>query len=129
MKKIVVMLSILMLFTAAPGWTMCGAADHWISEKVQSDSYSEKMMGLFLDGLHRVAESPFELAYHPYDHIANQKKYATGLFTGLGEGLYRAVENIGIGVVNIISAPIPNYHGVTREHDHELFSGRSGTTA
>lgn len=127
MKKIAVMLSILMVFAAVPGWAICGAVDHWIDEKVQSDSYPEKLMGMVLNGFHRVIESPFELVYHPYDQIANQKKYAMGLFTGLGEGLYRTVENIGIGVVNIISAPIPNYHGVTREHDHELFGGNKTT--
>ncbi|GEM_PF-4298487 len=112
MKKIVVILLLLMVFGATQSWAMNYPLGNWASEKAKSDSYGTRWMGMFVGGVDQIVTSPIELVYHPWDHIVNQKHYATGLFTGLGEGLVKAVQDIGSGVVNIVGSPIPGYHGV-----------------
>jgi len=122
MKKIAVVLALLMVVGTVPAWAVCGSIDNWIGERAQSDIYGEKLVGLLLDGIHRVVESPYELLYHPYDDIANKGEKVTGLFTGLTKGLFYGVQNIVVGAINIVSAPVPGSHGVSIEHGHTLVS-------
>ena len=120
MKKTLIFLALLMVIVTTQGWAKCCPLGQRIDEKSQSDSYPEKFVGLTLDGIYRVVESPYELLYYPYDDIVNQKKYATGLFTGLGKGLFYAGENIVVAAVNIVSAPVPGAKGYLGVPNHVL---------
>lgn len=121
MKKIAVVFAFLFLVGTISAWAICGL-DPWIEGKVKSDSYSEKLVGLFVDGVHRIVESPYEIVYHPYDEVKNQHKYVTGLFSGLGKGLWYFGQDIVVAVVNIVSAPVPGTHGYLPAHKHSLVS-------
>ncbi len=117
-KKVAVMLLLLMVFGAVQSWAapQCPLGN-WAGEKAQSDSYPTKLMGMFVLGVDQIVTSPIKLVWYPYDHIVTQKKYATGLFTGLGQGLVEAVESIGAGVVNIVASPVPGYHGIKLDEE------------
>ena len=113
MKKIAVALLLLMVFSASQVWAAPSCPlGNWADEKAQSDSYATKLMGMFVLGADQIITSPIHLVYGPYDHIANQDKGVMGLFTGLGEGLVGTGESIVSGVVNIVTSPIPDYHGI-----------------
>ena len=125
MKKIAVVLVLFLIVGSVPAWSTC-ALKNWASEKAQSDSYPTKAAGLLVKGVHEVVEAPFILLWHPYNDVVKEKQYATGLFTGLGKGLYHGVESVGVGAVNIISAPIPGLKGI--ESDHEKTGEASSAT-
>ena len=125
MKKTLIFLALLMVMTTTQGWAKCCPLGQRIDEKSQSNSYPEKLLGLTLDGVYRIVESPFELLYYPYNDIVNQKKYATGLFTGLGKGVYYAGENIVVAVANIISAPVPGAKGYINVPNHVLCGSKA----
>ena len=112
-KKIAIMLLLLVVLSASQAWAAPSCPlGNWAGEKAQSDSYPTKFMGQFVLGVDQILTSPIKLVWYTYDHIVTQKKYATGLFTGLGQGLVEAVESIGAGVVNIVTSPVPGYHGI-----------------
>ncbi|HTL46560.1 MAG TPA: hypothetical protein VL688_00685 [Verrucomicrobiae bacterium] len=96
---------------------------------MDSTQYVVKMGGMMLDGVNRIVAAPFDLLYHPVQDIFVDKHYGTGLFTGLGEGLYHGVEGILIGAWNIVSSPVPNYHGETTDHVHSILPCTKGATA
>lgn len=122
MKKIAMMLVVLLVMGSASAFAgVCPKTDEWIKGKVDSDSYLVKTGGMLLDGVNRIVAAPFDVLYHPVDDMFVEKHYGTGLFTGLGEGLFRGVEGVMVGAWNIISSPVPGYHGETTDHSHKLF--------
>jgi hypothetical protein len=121
MKKIAMFVTVLMVLGSVSAWAgICPKTDSWIKSKVDSEQYVVKMGGMMLDGVNRIVAAPFDLLYHPVNDVFVDKHYGTGLFTGLGEGLFRGVEGIMVGAWNIISSPVPGYHGETTDHTHSI---------
>ena len=120
-KKITLLLLVLMVFGTAQAWAGPASCPlgNWADEKAQSESYPTKLMGMVVLGVDPILTSPINLVWYPYDHIANQDKKVIGLFTGLGEGVLETGEAIVSGAVNIVSSPIPGYHGIRYKHKKE----------
>ncbi|MBI3999070.1 MAG: hypothetical protein HY351_00495 [Candidatus Omnitrophica bacterium] len=119
MKKIAFLLALLMVIGTIPVWALCGM-DGWLDEKSNSDYYPTKAGGLVLNGVHHIVEVPADLLYQPYNDIVSEKKYATGLFTGLGKGILYGVEDAFVGVVDLVSALVPGSHGIKGGYVHDL---------
>jgi hypothetical protein len=130
MKKIAMLMIVLMVVGSVSAFAgICPKTDKWIEGKVNSEEYVVKMGGMMLDGVNRIVAAPFDLLYHPYHDVFVEKHYGTGLFTGLGEGLFRGVEGIMVGAWNIVSSVVPGYHGETTDHVHSLLPCKKEATA
>ena len=113
-SKIAAMLVILLFVAAVPaGWSMCQNCPmkDWLNTKADSTSYGEKAGGMLLRGVYRVVTSPAELIFHTYDGVANHTQYGLGLLTGLGTGAVYTVDSIVRGAWDIVTSPIPDFHG------------------
>ena len=116
--KIAVFMILLLIAAAIPGWAIC-PVENWINKKADSASYGEKVGGMFLRGLHGIVKSPAELVIHPYQESKAHFDKGLGVLRGLGMGAFRMLEHAAISVVDIVSAPVPNYHGIKSEDQHE----------
>ncbi len=120
MRKIAILVAVFLVIGSIPGWSVCGPVDDWITKQADSTNYPVKFVGLLLSGVHRAVEAPFEVLYHSYDGTRNRFENGLGFFTGLGEGMFRGIESIGRGAVDVLSAPVPGYNGMKGGHDHRL---------
>jgi hypothetical protein len=116
--KIAVITALWVAMTGSTGWSMC-PVDKWVNEKADSAGYGTKAGGMALRGLHDIVKSPTELLIHPYQESRNHLDNGLGILRGLGTGVFRTLEHAVIGVMDIVSAPVPNYHGIKSEDQHE----------
>lgn len=121
MKKIGVLLALLLLAGASPGWAICGPVDDWISEQATSDVYYVKAGGMLLRGLHRIIESPVEVACHTYKGATEELGYGEGVLKGLGTGFLWMTDSILRGAWDIVTFAFPGYHGETGTHTQECW--------
>ena len=121
MKKIALFVALLLVVGSATAMAgICPKTDERIHNMVQSDHYLTKTGGMVFVGINRIVAAPFEVLYHPVNDVFVDKEYATGLFTGLAEGVFRGVESAMVGAWNLLSSPVPDYHGETTDHTHSL---------
>lgn len=95
-----------------PAAFAANALESWKQEQMTSSSYLEKTGAMALNGLGRLAAAPFELVVHPYDEARSEGKGFSGIFEGLGIGIYHLGEDVVVGATNLITAPVPGYHGM-----------------
>ncbi len=99
------------LLTASPLFA-ANRMETWKQENMTSPSYLKKTGAMALNGAARLGAAPFELVNHPYDQMKNEEKGAAGFFEGLGIGVYHLGEDVVVGVLNIVGAPVPGYDGI-----------------
>lgn len=132
MKKIGILVALLLLASTGTGWAICGPVDRWIDETAASEVYYVKAGGMLLRGLHRVIESPVELACHTYKGATEELGYGEGILKGLGKGTLWMVDDILRGAWDIVTFAFPDYHGEPGEHEQECWgagaTGGSGET-
>lgn len=117
MRKLSMMMICLILLGSVNAFAgICPKTDAWIEEKVQSDEYGLKLIGMAFDGVNRIVASPFELGEYTYRGVAESDNKVTGLFEGLFTGVFEAGKSIVFGATNIVLAPIPDYHGVSKDY-------------
>ena len=116
--KIAVITGLLVMAASVQGWSMCPLGN-WANTKAESASYGEKAGGMLVRGLAGIVESPAELLIHSYQESKDHFDKGLGVARGLGMGVFRMVEHIAIGAVDIVSAPVPGYHGIKSEDQHD----------
>ena len=123
-RKIAGVLVLLLMVGSAPAWSLSGAFDSWIDEKATSQSYLTKAGGMALRGLNTIVSSPVELFVHGYQQ-GKQFDNGLGLLRGPVMGLFRTVEQVQRGAVDIVAAPVPGYQGIPDNHHHDLFGKKA----
>ena len=117
-KTISFMLILAMLWFA--GWARLDPMNQWLNEKANAQDYPGKTGGMLLRGLAGILQSPVELAYHGYDETFENPMCGLGFFKGIFVGLYRASEKIIRGAWDVVTSPIPDYHGAPGTHNDDL---------
>ena len=129
MKKIALFLALLIVVGAQPGWSICGPVDSWIDEQSASDVYYVKAGGMLLRGLHRIIESPVELACSTYKGSTQELGYGEGVLKVLGGGFLWMLDDIIRGAWDIVTFAFPGYHGEPGNHEQNCWgSGASAST-
>jgi hypothetical protein len=128
MRRISILLALLLVMGATPGWSVCATVDRWVDDQAKSEVYPVKVGGMFLRGIHRMIESPVEIGYHTYDGAVNRTEYGVGALKGLGTGVLWMADSVLRGAWDIITALFPDYHGEPGTHDldEELYGGEGG---
>lgn len=125
MKKIGVIVALFLAVAAVPGWTMC-PADQWLEDTANSGSYPVKAGGMILRGVHRIIESPVEIACHTYKGATEELEYGLGIFKGLGMGLLWTLDSAVRGAWDIVTFAFPDYHGEPGKHEQECWGAHAG---
>ena len=112
MKKIMMLVTLLVVLGAGTVFAFHPAIGKPIENLATSDTYLVKFPGLLLDGVYHITEVPYEILYHPYEHIIRKGEYATGLFTGLFAGTTKAFTHLYYATHNILISPIPGQTGI-----------------
>ncbi len=126
MKKIGLLLALFLIVGAVPGWSICGVVDEWVSEQAGSDVYYVKAGGMLLRGLHRIIESPVEVACHTYKGATEELGYGEGVLKGLGTGVLWMTDSILRGAWDIVTFAFPGYHGEPGTHEQECWGTGAG---
>ena len=113
MKKRTLLIVLILLTVAAGRGYAAWGMENWKESQMGAASYGEKTGAMALNGLARIAAAIPEIVYYPYDEAKTEKGGAEGFFRGLGMGLYHLGEDVLVGVANLVSAPIPGYHGIS----------------
>jgi len=128
-KKIGLFAVLFLVVGMSSAWAICGPVDSWIDDQAASEVYYVKAGGMLLRGVHRIIESPVELACHTYKGVTEELGYGEGVLKGLGKGTLWMVDDILRGAWDIITALFPDYHGEPGEHEQECWGGGGGETA
>lgn len=128
MKKIGLMVVLFLIIGAIPGWSICGPVDEWIETQASSDNYGIKTGGMLLRGVHRIVESPVELACHVYKGSTEDLRYGVGVLKGFGNGLLWMTDSILRGAWDIVTFAFPDYHGEPGTHKQECWGKDAGST-
>ncbi len=112
MKKRTLAIALALLTLAGRAYAAWGM-ENWKEGQMASASYGEKAGAMALNGLGRILAAIPEIVYYPYAEAATEKGGVEGVFRGLGIGLYHLGEDVVVGVANLVSAPVPGYHGIS----------------
>jgi hypothetical protein len=126
MKKIAVFVALFLILGSVPGWSICGPVDTWIDEQAASENYAAKAGGMLLRGMHRIIESPVELACHTYNGATDELEYGVGILKGLGYGTLWMIDSILRGGWDILTFAFPDYHGEAGTHVQECWGEHAG---
>ena len=117
MKKFTVMMMAIMILGSTTAFAgICPKTDAWIEGKVHSDQYPVKAMGMVLDGVNRIASSPFELLDYSVSGLVESDNKLTGTVEGILHGVYESGESIVYGATNILVALVPGATGVSKDY-------------
>ncbi|OGW72305.1 MAG: hypothetical protein A2Y02_00205 [Omnitrophica bacterium GWA2_52_12] len=112
MKKRTFVIALMLLTLAGRAYAAWGM-ENWKESQMASSSYGEKTGAMALNGLARIVAAIPEIVYYPYAETAIEKGGVEGFFRGLGMGLYHLGEDVVVGVANLVSSPVPGYHGIS----------------
>ena len=115
MKKVGILTILFLVVFVIPGWA---SLQNWMEEKSASENYGDKAAGMFVRGIYRALEAPWELLYHLYDGTVNDRPYGVGTVKGLFMGSAFGAQKAALGAVDLVSAFVPGQHGLSREHTH-----------
>ncbi|HNV85831.1 MAG TPA: hypothetical protein PKL97_02550 [Candidatus Omnitrophota bacterium] len=119
-KKLV---SFVLIFAALfiTGWTRLDPMNQRLNEKANAQDYAEKAGGMALRGIAGILQSPVELAYHGYTETFENPMCGLGFYKGIFIGLFWTGDKITRGAWDVLTAPVPDYHGAPgSHHDEEL---------
>jgi len=124
--KIGIGAALLFLVGVTPAWAICGPVDEWIDTQAASEVYPVKAGGMLLRGVHRIIESPVELACHVYKGSTEELQYGVGVLKGFGYGLLWTLDSILRGAWDIVTFAFPDYHGEPGGHAQECWGANAG---